>query len=222
MSTIRNIATLTHGRYLVDAPATAGPHPLLMGFHGYGENADMQMTHLRAMVGERRWLIVSVQGLGRFYTRGDADVVACWMTRQDRELAIADNITYVDAVVDEVRRSYATNDTLVYAGFSQGVAMAYRAAAFGAAKPSALIVLAGDVPADVAPHAFGLPPILLGRGTADTWYTEARAQADREQLTRAGVSVTEHVFDAGHGWHPSFIERAGVFLDGNSSAAHFV
>ncbi len=221
VSTVRSIATVAHGRYLIDAPVTGGPHPLLVGFHGYGENADIHLAHLRAVVGDRRWLIVSVQALGRFYTRGDAEVVACWMTRQDRELAIADNLAYVAAVVDEVRRDYPASGTLVYAGFSQGVAMAYRAAAFATPKPAALILLAGDLPPDVAPHAFSLPPILLGRGTADTWYTEARSLADREQLTSAGVSLTEHVFDDGHVWHASFIERAGGFLDGNSSAAPF-
>jgi len=219
---VRNIATVTHGRYLVDAPATAGPHPLLVGFHGYGENADILMTQLRAIVGDRRWLMVSVQALGRFYTRGDADVVACWMTRQDREVAIADNLSYVTAVVDEVRGEYQTSETLVYAGFSQGVAMAYRAAVFGPRKPTALIVLAGDLPPDVALQAFGLPPVLIGRGATDTWYTEARAQADRQRLTSAGVSLTEHVFDDGHVWHPSFVERAGAFLDENGSAAPFV
>jgi predicted esterase len=210
---VRSIETTTHGRYLIDAPAGAGPHPLLVGFHGYGENADTHMAHLRAVVGDRRWLIVSVQALGRFYTRGDTEVVACWMTRQDRELAIADNIAYVAAVVNEVRRDYRASDTLVYAGFSQGAAMAYRAAAFAGPRAAALILLAGDLPPDVAPKAFTLPPILLGRGATDAWYTEARAAVDREQLTAAGVSVTEHVFDAGHVWHPSFIERAGAFLE---------
>ncbi len=222
VSTIRSIETITHGRYLVDVPAAAGPHPLLVGFHGYGENAERHMGELRAVVGHRRWLIASVQALGRFYTRGDAEVVACWMTRQDRELAIADNLAYVTAVVDEVRRDYPTSDTLVVAGFSQGAAMAYRAAAFGGQKVSALIALAGDLPPDVAPHAYALPPVLIGRGATDTWYTDARARADRERLTAAGVSVTEHVFDDGHVWHASFIERAGAFLDGNSSAAPFV
>lgn len=218
----RNIETRTHGRYLLDAPAAAGPHPLFVGFHGYGENAETLMRQLRAIVGQRRWLIVSVQALARFYTRGDREIVASWMTRQDRELAIADNIAYVSAVVNEVRREHPVNDTLVYAGFSQGVAMAYRAAAFAGRRAAGLISLAGDLPPDVAPQASTLPPILIGRGLRDEWYTEARAAADLSLLAAAGRSVAEHVFDDGHVWHPSFIERAGLFLDANSSAAPFV
>ena len=42
-----------------------------------------------------------MQGLNRYYTR-HGDMVAAWMTREDRELAIADNIAYVAAVLDAV------------------------------------------------------------------------------------------------------------------------
>lgn len=194
-------------------PEGDGPFPLLVGFHGYGENAAIQLDHLRAIVGTRPWLVVSVQALSRFYTRGDADVVACWMTRQDRDLAIEDNIAYVRAVVERVRSEYPVGDVLVYAGFSQGVAMAYRAAAFSGAPASGLILLAGDMPSDVEPSASTLPPILLGRGATDAWYTESRARTDLERLASAGVSAVEHVFDDGHVWHASFTERAGRFLD---------
>lgn len=213
MSTAHSIETTTHGRFLVEAPEGDGPFPLLVGFHGYGENAAIHLDALRGVVGARRWLTVSVQALSRFYTRGDADVVASWMTRQDREHAIADNIAYVGAVVARVRREHATTGTLVYAGFSQGVAMAYRAAGFAGVSASGLLLLAGDLPPDVAPSASALPPVLLGRGAADPWFTEERARKDLDQLTAAGVSVNEHVFDAGHVWHPSFSERAGRFLD---------
>jgi predicted esterase len=90
--------------------------------------------------------------------------------------------------------------------------MAYRAAAFGA-PASGLIVLAGDVPPDVAPRAAALPPILIGRGTTDHWYTEAKAIADREVLAGAGARVESHEFDGGHVWDSTFIARASAWLD---------
>jgi predicted esterase len=213
VSTAHSIETTTHGRFLVDVPDGDGPCPVLVGFHGYGENAEMHLASLRAITGGRRWLVVSVQALSRFYTRGDADIVASWMTRQDRDLVIADNIAYVAAVVARLRREYSTSETLVYAGFSQGAAMAYRAAAFAGAAVAGLVVLAGDLPPDVESCASKLPPVLLGRGATDAWYTEERARKDRDRLAAAGVPVTEHVFDDGHVWHASFTERAGRFLD---------
>jgi predicted esterase len=202
---IHTIATRTHGRYLVEA-AEAGA-PLLVGFHGYAENAEVMLDNLRA-IGEG-WSLVSIQALHRFYTRKN-EVVANWMTRQDREHEIADNTEYVWSVINTVARTHGSRRPYVFAGFSQGVAMAYRAARAG--ECDGLIVLAGDVPPDVAPHASALPPVLLGRGVQDEWYTDQKAAADLRVLRTAGVHVTECVFEAGHAWDAAFIEQARQFL----------
>src|SRR6185437_4883082 len=96
----RSIETATHGRYLAIPPATPGPAPVLAGFHGYGEDAETQMERLRTIPGSENWLRVSIQGLHRFYERRTNRVVASWMTRQNRELAIADNIAYAAKCLD--------------------------------------------------------------------------------------------------------------------------
>ena len=202
----------THGRYLVDRPAGDGPFPVLLGFHGYAENAERMLESLVQVRGARPWLIVSVQALNRFYNRANDAVVANWMTREDREHAIADNMAYAASVVAALRRDYPVTEVLVYAGFSQGVAMAYRTAAF-LPPPSGIIALAGDVPPDVAPRVKSLPPVLIGRGTTDHWYTESKAAADLQTFQAADIAPFVHVFDGGHVWHPTFVARAGEFLD---------
>jgi predicted esterase len=208
---VHTIAISTLGRYLVD-PAER-PTGLLVGFHGQSETAAIELDHLRQIRGDRRWTLVSVQGLNRYYTR-KGDVVAAWMTREDRELVIADNIRYVRTVLDAVREKFPDLPSrLVYCGFSQGTAMAYRAAAFSGHSATGVIILAGDLPPDVEPVATRLPPVLVGRGTAEEWYTAEKAARDIARLQAAGVRVAEHVFDAGHVRHPSFAERAGRFLD---------
>ncbi|MDO8679646.1 MAG: hypothetical protein Q7R30_14035 [Acidobacteriota bacterium] len=209
--TTHTIVAKTHGRYLIHAP-TDEAVGTLCGFHGYKENADIHMAALRRIAGDRHWRLISVQALNRFYSKG-GDVVANWMTKQDREQAIADNVAYVAAVLSEVAEEYGAARPLVYAGFSQGVGMAYRAAAFAGRPSDGLIVLAGDVPPDVAPVAAQLPKILLGRGTADQWYTAEKAGRDLEVLGAAGADVVEHVFEGGHDWHDAFVARAGEFLD---------
>ena len=202
---------------------------MLVGFHGYGENAGHMLDPMMRIRGDRRWLLVSVQALSRFYTRSNNTVVASWMTREDRDAAIADNIAYVASVVAAVRREYDTTSTLVYAGFSQGVAMAYRAVAYAAEvngeipRASGGIVLAGDVPPDVAPQLAALPPLLIGRGTTDEWYTEAKAASDLSLFTAARTSPQVHVFDGGHVWEDTFVAAAGQFLDRmNTSRSNFV
>jgi predicted esterase len=212
----RTIAVRTHGRYLIDVhPAAVAT---LVGFHGYQENAAIHLDVLRRVVAGRKVTVISVQALNRFYARASYSttaqaVVGGWMTSEDRDHAIADNIAYVEAVLAEVAAEGHLTRPMFYAGFSQGVAMAYRAAAFVPRPCDGVIALAGDVPPDVVPVAAGLPVTLIGRGTTDAWYTEEKAAADLAALRAAGVAVTEHVFDAGHVWNEAFIARAGAFLD---------
>jgi predicted esterase len=197
----RTIATPTHGRFLVLAPAAAAAG-VIVGFHGYAENAEVHLDALRAIPGADRWLLVAVQALHPFYTR-DERVVASWMTRQDRELAIADNLAYVTSVLHAVSSESGITRPLVFVGFSQGGAMAYRAAAELVAD--GLIILAADVPPDVAERpGLRLPPVLIGRGASDRWYSTGKQDADCAVLQRAGVAVDTCVFEGGHEWGDEF------------------
>ena len=209
----RTIATSTHGRYLVE-PAEAGdPAPLLVGFHGYAEAAETQLERLRSIPGSQGWLLVSVQGLHRFYRRRSGDVVAGWMTRQDRELAIADNHAFIAAIVDEVAQHWPVAHALVFAGFSQGVAMAFRAACSSQRSVSGVIALGGDVPPEVDRAALARTrAALLGRGQRDEWYSADLFATDAVRLREAGVDVEPVVLDGGHEWTPAFSAAAGAFL----------
>lgn len=207
----RAIPVAVHGHYWArPAPLpTATGAPLLVGFHGYGENGEGFLESLAAIPGAGAWHLVSVQALHPFYTK-DGRVVAGWMTRFDRELAIADNTAYARAAVEAVLSEVEASPGLVFAGFSQGVAMAYRAAA--AMGASGVIALAGDVPPEV--DLARLPPVLVGRGRADSWYDEAKLAEDLRRLESAGVPAEACVFDGGHEWTPEFYLAAGAFLAG--------
>ena len=108
----RTIETRTHGRYLVSPGSTPGS-PILLGFPGYAETAEEEVRRLRAIPGIGSWNIVSVQGLHQFYRRRTNDVVASWMTRQNRELAISDNIEYVSRVVRSVSEEFSAGPATV-------------------------------------------------------------------------------------------------------------
>lgn len=209
---VRTIAARVHGRYLVEPADRPGPAPLLVGFHGYGEHAERHLAELRRIPGSARWVRVAVQALHRHYSADRRHVVGSWMTRQDRALAIADNIAYVRDVVSRVRRDYATDGCVVYCGFSQGVAMAYRAARRAGHPCRGVIALAGDVPPELMEAPDGdWPPVLVGRGTTDAWYTEVKMAADLAFLERV-APVTPVVFDGGHAWTDAIRAAAGRFL----------
>jgi len=209
----RTIAAQTHGRYLVAPSATAGPAPMLVGFHGYGELAEQQAERLRAIPGADGWLIVCVQGLNRFYQRRTNEVIAGWMTRQDRDLAIADNVAYVASVVDAASREWPTTTTLVYAGFSQGVAMTFRAAAASTRPVSGVIAAGGDVPPEIDAAALArINAALVCHGARDEWYTAETFEKDVARLRAAGVSVQPIDFAGGHEWSDEVVRAASAFL----------
>lgn len=207
---VHPIEARTHGRVVVRPAPGNGPWPTIVGFHGYAEDADIHVRALDAIPDIGAWLLVGVQALHPFYTKQNR-VVANWMTSQDRELAIADNVDYVGRVLAWLRETYGAGAPVVFAGFSQGGAMAYRAAAAHGA--SGLLILAADVPPDIASaSSASLPPTLIGRGTRDEWYSEAKHAQDIATLARLGTSVDNCVFEGGHEWGQDFYEAAGQFL----------
>jgi predicted esterase len=209
-----------HGHVLLRVPEgepPAGGWPLLAGFHGYAETAEKHLAQLATIPGSERWALCAVQALHPFYTRGN-EVVAGWMTRFARERAIADNTAYVAAAVAAARARLdaAGAGRLVFLGFSQGVAMAYRAAADHARRGVAchgLVALAGDVPPELAAvDLSGFPAVLIGRGTREEWYSEEKLAADLALLAEKGVTARAARFEGGHEWTDPFRRAAGEFL----------
>jgi predicted esterase len=212
-ATERAIAVTTHGRYLV-APSQVSPAPLVVGFHGYAESAEIQMARLQAISGSIAWTAIAIQGLHRFYERRSNTVVASWMTRQDRELAIADNVTYVGAVVDAEWAACQGTRGVVYAGFSQGVAMAFRAAVRSSRPVLGVIAAGGDVPPEIDRAALGgIGHVLLCHGVDDNWYTETKFEQDQARLREAGVTLTACGFAGGHEWSAAVLDAAARFLE---------
>jgi predicted esterase len=210
----RTIEVRTHGRYLVAAPENAVPRGILVGCHGYAEQASIQMDRLLAIRGVSDWLLVSVQGLHRFYRPRSQEVIASWMTREDRELALSDNGAFMSAVVDTVVREWQVDAPLVFAGFSQGVAMAFRAACVTSTPVAAVVALGGDVPPELTSEALArIPAVLLGHGDRDQWYSREQFAADEGRLRDAGVDVTVFGFAAAHLWTTVFSDAVSSFLN---------
>ena len=206
------IETPTHGRVLIADASESPARGTIVGFHGYGQSADTMLEELQRIPGADAWRLVSVQALHRFYTRGDASVVASWMTRQDRDAAIADNIEYVNRAV--AAAGVSDQAPLIYLGFSQGASMAARMAAHGKRRATGLVLLGGDIPPDVKTDSgsrFPMLPVLIGVGSRDTWY-QSRFDADLQFLHDRGVSPRVVRFDGGHEFTDEFRSAAGAWV----------
>ena len=204
-----SVETTIHGRVLVDAAGSPSSRRLLVAFHGYAQSAEDVLAEARRIpAGD--WTVAAVQALHPFYLRDNRTVVASWMTRQDREQAIADNIAYVDRAIDAVAEG-----RIVYLGFSQGVAMAYRAGLLGRHAAAGIIALGGDIPPELKTGGGrDWPRVLIGAGDADEWYTAAKVDADTAFLRSRGVKHDVIRFSGGHQWTDEFRQAAGLWLAG--------
>jgi predicted esterase len=208
----RSIPALVHGRYLVELPPEPEGKPLLLGFHGYAENADRSLAEMRRIPGSEGWVLCAVQALHPFYNRAN-DVVANWMTRADRERAIRDNQLYVGSVLAELRATLPDCPGWAFLGFSQGGAMAYRAAAASPPGARGVVILGSDLPPEISGTSLGaLPPVLVARGDGEEWYTPEKMESDLERLRAAGVEVRPLRYTGGHEWTDEFRAAAGAFL----------
>ena len=214
---LRTIATPTHGRYLLRRPS--GPDPptlLLVGFHGYRENATRHLAELERIPGAGGWALLAVDALSAFYAGSTGEVLRGWMTRELREEAIADNVSYIRRILDQVRPEIGWHLPLAFLGFSQGASMAWRAALLaghGGAPAPRVVALAGDIPPELARHQGPFPEqVLLAHGDQDEWYTREKLSADVQLLQTKGIRPETLTFTGGHLWTDEFRQAAGAFL----------
>ena len=197
-------------RYCTIGPTHGFPRELWFVCHGYGQLAPRFIRQFAPLDDGTR-LIVAPEGLSRFYLdpipkrRQDPSprVGASWMTREDRESEIADYVTYLDRVADEVRHSLTgAAPRIVVLGFSQGTATVCRWLASSAMRADQLVLWAGTIPPelDLAAWASRLhgAAITLVAGERDEMVPAAVMATEAERLSAAGVAFTIQRYDGAH------------------------
>ena len=135
------------------------------------------------------------------------------MTRQDREFAIADNAAYVATCIEAIEAEWPALPGIVFAGFSQGVAMAFRAAVNVPSRVTGVIAVGGDVPPEITPDVLQrISAALVARGTADNLYSKEKFADDERRLRECFVDVRALEFDGGHEWSHEVAAAASDFL----------
>ena len=185
--------------HVLGDPATARMVWVLL--HGYGQLARFFLNKFEGL--EDGLLIAAPEGLSRFYLDAQHQRVgATWMTREDREHEIGDQLSYLDALAASLLDGCPRATGLGVLGFSQGVATACRWTALGKANAQHLVLWGGSMPPDLdhglMRQRWGDMRVHLVQGEKDELVPEQVVGANAAILQRAQVEHAVHHHAGGH------------------------
>ena len=185
--------------HVLGDPATA--RMVWVVLHGYGQLARFFLNKFEGL--EDGLLIAAPEGLSRFYLDAQHQRVgATWMTREDREHEIGDQLSYLDALAASLLDGCPQAEGLGVLGFSQGVATACRWTALGKANAQHLVLWGGSMPPDLdrslMRERWGGMQVHLVQGEKDELVPEEVVRANAAILQRAQVEHSVHHHAGGH------------------------
>lgn len=190
-------------RYFSMNDRTADTRFVWLVFHGYGQLAEYFIKHFEELNAEEN-TIVAVEGLSRFYVDGlTGRVGASWMTKDERELEIKDQSSYINAVMEDCDIDPKDeNIKLVVLGFSQGTATAIRWMANNGIRPHQLIMWAGSFPHDVdaEQHSdiFKRLSMHYAYGNEDQFLKDVDMETKLAEMKKTGMNISTWTFKGKH------------------------
>lgn len=141
---------------------------------GYGQLAKYFIRRFDVLNPKKNF-VVTLQGLSKFYLPDRKQVGASWMTKEGRETDMLNQKAYFDAVIREVFKNRKLEDFRVHLlGFSQGVSMICRMAAYAKIEFETLILWAGGFPPELTVDQFSHnkagAKLKVVLGTRDEYY----------------------------------------------------
>ena len=117
--------------------------------HGYGMLSEFFIQKFKKLE-NKNTLILAPEALNRFYIDTNyGRVGASWMTKDERQDDIKENIKYLNSLMDQIIKEIGHNRLKINVlGFSQGGATACRWLFKSGLKFENLIMWAGDIPKD--------------------------------------------------------------------------
>lgn len=175
---------------------------LVIACHGYGQLAGHFIRKFD-VIARPDTIIVAPEGLSRFYWGGlSGNVVASWMTKEDRLAEIADFSAYMTQVYERFTTGLPAKAQIVLLGFSQGCATQLRWMARAKPAFSDLVLWAGSIPEDIdyGPVQSYLDgkPLHFVYGDEDPFITTERVRTQTELSQRLPMKYQVHKFSGSH------------------------
>ncbi len=167
--------------------------------HGYAQLARTFINRFEE-IQSQELAIIAPEGLHRFYQKGFyGDVVASWMTKEDREVDISDYVEYLSKLTKIL---LTENQEITIFGFSQGVATTCRWVVESDIKPKNLILWAGTFPNDLnlkkSKNSFRDINCFLVFDKDDPFRNETSWNEQLNFIDSIGVKPKIFNFDGGH------------------------
>ena len=122
--------------------------------HGFGQLAEHFIRRFDILNPDKNF-VIAPQGLSKFYMDNYQKVGASWMTKLNKEVEIDNQQNYFDAVISDALQGKRLSDFKVHLlGFSQGVSVVCRMAAYAKIDFKHLMVWAGGFPLELKEEDF--------------------------------------------------------------------
>ncbi len=178
-------------------------------FHGMGFLSRYFLKNFQGLPKNENY-IIAPQAPSKYYLDDRfTRIGASWLTREETEREIENNLCYLDAVFEHL--SLPNNLNLIVLGFSQGVSIASRWVARRKINCQKLILYAGGLPDELHEEDFVFlskeTDIQMIHGDRDPYLSPERLIREEEKLNLVfRQNARKVVFEGGHALIPSIIE----------------
>lgn len=169
--------------------------------HGYGQLTPYFIRKFHSLDPDNNF-VIAPEGLHRFYLNGTSGRVgASWMTKEEREQDISDNINYLNDLKTNVIDQHVFNKKILL-GFSQGGATACRWHEQGNFKADYFVLWASVFPPDLdislASSIFHESNNYFVVGSKDEYYNSENRNLLIQSLKDKQLHFNTKIFDGAH------------------------
>ncbi len=200
-----------HAHYSVSHEPNFLEQEIWIVLHGYGQLAEFFIRKFQPF-DSPDLLFIAPEGTNYSYLNGfEGRVGANWMTKNERETAIANNHQYLDSLMGSLLSGYSTDPKITVLGFSQGAATATRWASRWPGKVDRLILWSGGFALDLViedgREKFSDTEILIAIGSQDRLITPESIEKQSELIEKLGQRVKKIHFEGGHELNTELLKK---------------
>jgi len=179
-------------------------------FHGMGFLSRYFLRNFQGLPKSENF-IIAPQAPSKYYLDDRfSRIGASWLTREETEGEIENNLAYLDAVLGHL--SLPENVNPIVLGFSQGVSIASRWVAKRNIDCRKLVLYAGGLPEELDREDFDHlsqdTDVLMIHGDSDSYLSPERLKREEEKFYRVfQQKARKLVFEGGHAIIPAIIEN---------------